>query len=354
MKLFFKQHVFEVKNVKDLIEVLAETEDSYLLELRVLLIKWFNDESNFIVQSSGSTGVPKSIPLSKEEMRASAALTIITFGLNSLDKLLLCLPLTSIAGIMMLIRSIELKSDLVVSRPSANPFLAIAEDIKIDFAAITPYQAKNSIHHLKEVSKIIIGGAPISSHLEKSLLAQKNVTNNEVYETYGMTETITHIAIRTLSTRTRHTELFRALKGVSLSTDERSCLCIRAEHLNNRLIQTNDIVQLKSTSTFEFIGRYDEMINSGGIKINPQKIEDTLSNLIEERYFISAEENEDFGHIPILVVESKKEKSYYEGILNSVHFDLYHKPKRIYIIDEFVSSHSNKVDKIQSLKKTRT
>lgn len=349
MKLFFKQHVFEVEKVNDLLEVLAETEDSYLEELRMLLIKWFSDESDFVVQSSGSTGVPKSILLSKEEMRASAALTITTFGLNSFDKLLLCLPLSSIAGIMMLIRSIELESDLVVSRPSANPFLAIAENVKVDFAAITPYQAKNSMLHLKEVSKIIIGGAPISSHLEQSLLAQTNDTKNQVYETYGMTETITHIAIRALSTP--KIDLFRTLKGVSLSTDERSCLCIRAEHLNNRLIQTNDIVQLKSTNTFEFIGRYDEMINSGGIKINPQKIEDTLSNLIAERYFISAEENEDFGHIPILVVESKKEKSYYEGILNSVHFDLYHKPKRIYIIDKFVSSHSNKVDKIQSLKK---
>ena len=349
MKLFFKQHVFEVEKVNDLIEVLAETEDSYLEELRMLLIKWFSDESDFVVQSSGSTGVPKSMLLSKEEMRASAALTITTFGLNSFDKLLLCLPLSSIAGIMMLIRSIELESDLVVSRPSANPFLAIAENVKVDFAAITPYQAKNSMLNLKGVSKIIIGGAPISSHLEQSLLAQTNDTKNQVYETYGMTETITHIAIRALSNP--KTDLFRTLKGVSLSTDERSCLCIRAEHLNNRLIQTNDIVQLKSKNTFEFIGRYDEMINSGGIKINPQKIEDTLSNLIAERYFISAEENEDFGHIPILVVESKKEKSYYEGILNSVHFDLYHKPKRIYIIDEFVSSHSNKVDKIQSLKK---
>lgn len=349
MRLFFKQHVFEVEEAKDYIQVLSKSKEPYLLELSNLLKKWFDSELDFEVQTSGSTGSPKTIRLTKSKMRKSASLTISTFGLHSFNKLLLCLPLSSIAGIMMLVRSIELNSDLVVSRPRANPFNDVPKDIDIDFIAITPYQAKKSIEQLKAIPKIIIGGAPISEHLEEGLLEAVNETKNELFHTYGMTETITHIAVRKLNHQ--GDKYYKALEGISFSTDERSCLCIKAKHLGNSSFQTNDIVQLNGNNSFEYLGRFDEIINSGGVKINPQKVENKLSSLINERFFITAEENDDFGQIAILVVESKKNKSYYEELLNAEDFDLYHEPKKVYTIAEFKTSHTNKIDKIKILKK---
>lgn len=349
MRLFFKQHVFEVEEAKDYIQVLSKSKEPYLLELSNLLKKWFDSELDFEVQTSGSTGSPKTIRLTKSKMRKSASLTVSTFGLHSFNKLLLCLPLSSIAGIMMLVRSIELNSDLVVSRPRANPFNDLPKDIDIDFIAITPYQAKKSIEQLKAIPKIIIGGAPISEHLEEGLLEAVNETKNELFHTYGMTETITHIAVRKLNHQ--GDKYYKALEGISFSTDERSCLCIKAKHLGNSSFQTNDIVQLNGNNSFEYLGRFDEIINSGGVKINPQKVENKLSSLINERFFITAEENDDFGQIAILVVESKKNKSYYEELLNAEDFDLYHEPKKVYTIAEFKTSHTNKIDKIKILKK---
>ena len=349
MRLFFKQHVFEVEEAKDYIQVLSKSKEPYLLELSNLLKKWFDSELDFEVQTSGSTGSPKTIRLTKSKMRKSASLTISTFGLHSFNKLMLCLPLSSIAGIMMLVRSIELNSDLVVSRPRANPFNDLPKDIDIDFIAITPYQAKKSIEQLKAIPKIIIGGAPISEHLEEGLLEAVNETKNELFHTYGMTETITHIAVRKLNHQ--GDKYYKALEGISFSTDERSCLCIKAKHLGNSSFQTNDIVQLNGNNSFEYLGRFDEIINSGGVKINPQKVENKLSSLINERFFITAEENDDFGQIAILVVESKKNKSYYEELLNAEDFDLYHEPKKVYTIAEFKTSHTNKIDKIKILKK---
>ncbi|MAJ32168.1 MAG: O-succinylbenzoic acid--CoA ligase [Flavobacteriaceae bacterium] len=349
MRLFFKQHVFEVEEAKDFIKILSKSQEPYLLELNDLYTKWFDNELDFKVQTSGSTGNPKFISLTKSNMRKSASLTISTFGLHSSDTLWLCLPLSSIAGIMMLIRSIVLNSDLVVSRPKANPYSDIPKGVNIDFSAITPYQAKKSIEQLKAIPKIIIGGAPISRDLEEALLEGINETNNELYQTYGMTETITHVAIRKLNYQ--GDKYFQALDGISFSTDKRSCLRIKAEHLGNSLFQTNDIVQLSDNTSFEYVGRYDEIINSGGIKINPQKIENKLSGFIKERFFISAEENDDFGQIAILIVESKKNKTIYEELLNAVDFDVYHKPKKVYTTAEFKTSHTNKVDKIQTLKK---
>ena len=349
MRLFFKQHVFEVEEAKDYIQVLSKSKEPYLLELSNLLKKWFDSELDFEVQTSGSTGSPKTIRLTKSKMRKSASLTVSTFGLHSFNKLMLCLPLSSIAGIMMLVRSIELNSDLVVSRPRANPFNDLPKDIDIDFIAITPYQAKKSIEQLKAIPKIIIGGAPISEHLEEGLLEAVNETKNELFHTYGMTETITHIAVRKLNHQ--GDKYYKALEGISFSTDERSCLCIKAKHLGNSSFQTNDIVQLNGNNSFEYLGRFDEIINSGGVKINPQKVENKLSSLINERFFITAEENDDFGQIAILVVESKKNKSYYEELLNAEDFDLYHEPKKVYTIAEFKTSHTNKIDKIKILKK---
>lgn len=349
MRLFFKQHVFEVEEAKDFIQVLSTSKEPYLLELSKLFEKWFDHELDFEVKTSGSTGRPKIIRLTKSNMRKSASLTISTFGLHSFNTLLLCLPLSSIAGIMMLVRSIVLNSDLVVSRPKANPFNDLPKDIDIDFTAITPYQAKKSKEQLRVIPKIIIGGAPISEHLEEGLLNAVDETKNELFQTYGMTETITHIAVRKLN---HHGDkVFKALEGISFSTDERSCLRIKAKHLGNSSFQTNDIVQVNIDNSFEYLGRYDEIINSGGVKINPQKVENKLSSVINERFFITAEENDDFGQIAILVVESKKSKSYYEELLNTNDFDPYHKPKKVYTLAEFKTSHTNKIDKIQTLKK---
>ena len=269
--------------------------------LFVFLENWWDESDTILAQTSGSTGVPKKLELRKEQMMASARLTNQFFDLQKEDTVLLCLSTNYIAGKMMIVRALVGHLHLIAIEPTSYPI--INEPIK--FAAMVPMQVETllsstvGLEMISCIDKLIIGGSATSPLLEAKL---QTVSTN-CYATYGMTETVSHIALRKINGSDSSDE-YRALEGVCFEQDERDCLVIHALHLQAEPFITNDIVKLKNKTTFEWIGRFDNVINSGGIKLFPETIEKKLSAHIAERFYIAGMKDEKLGEKVVLVIES--------------------------------------------------
>ena len=236
------------------------------MELQEFLNEWNNNSQFISVETSGSTGTPKTLLVEKEKMIASARMTCQFLRLKPHDKALLCMSLKHIGAKMMVVRSLIANLDLLVTPPSKNPLADITEPL--NFVAMVPLQVYNSMQNpteyerLKRIEKLIIGGGQIDEKMEAEL---KNFPN-EVWSTYGMTETLSHIAMRRIN-GTAASQWYQPLPGINISTQTDGCLIIDAPHLSKESIVTNDIVEINANNEFKILGRKDNVINSGGIKI---------------------------------------------------------------------------------------
>lgn len=293
------------------------------------LLDWFDDRSYIDLQTSGSTGAPKTIRTSKQAMVESAIATGDFFDLRPGNKALQCLPVKYIAGKLMFVRAFIIGLDMDFVAPSSNPLEN--NDTKYDFVAMVPLQAKNSLKQLNNVKKLIIGGSMISKALEKELLKLPT----KIYETYGMTETITHIAAKEIGEKA-----FTVLPDITISQDYRNCLVIHAPRISEDLIVTNDLVELENEGQFVFVGRFDNIINSGGIKLIPEQIEEKLSGKIPARFFVIGKSDEKLGEKLVLVIEGEK-----QTIDDSVFevLDKYEKPKEVIFVQKFKQTENGKI-----------
>jgi O-succinylbenzoic acid--CoA ligase len=323
------------------IELLAEAlylkENGQLFEKNIgkFLLEWLNTEVFVFVTTSGSTGKPKKIVLQKTAMIASAKATGTFFNLKPKNTALLCLSADYIAGKMMLIRAITLGLHLNYVEPKANPL----ENKKYDFIAMVPMQVANSLEKLHLVGTLLIGGTKVSYQLAESILK----TNCQAFESYGMTETISHIAIKPIGAKE-----FTVLPNVSITVDDRNCLVIEALELSMEKIITNDIIEILNNTQFILKGRIDNVINSGGVKIFPEEIEEKLAKFIFVRFFIASLPDEKLGEKVILVVEGKAFEM--ENIIFSELLK-YQIPKEIVFIDKFVETETNKINRKKTLDK---
>jgi len=301
------------------------------------LLDWFDEKSYIELSTSGTTGTPKVIRIEKQAMLDSALATGDFFGLAPGDTMLHCLPTNYVSGKMMWVRSFILGLEMKFVEPTSNPLKNI--DDNFDFCAMIPLQAKNSLTKLKQkkIKKLIIGGVTVHKALEQELVKLPM----EIYETYGMTETITHIAAKRIGE-----EAFTILPKVAISTDERECLVIKAKNISNKEIVTNDIVKLISDKQFVWEGRIDNVINSGGIKLVPEQIEDKLSTLIPRRYFVYGQPDENLGEKVILYVEGKP-LEIDPSVFNVL--DKFERPKEIIFISNFKETPTGKIMRKESL-----
>ncbi|MFV8365873.1 AMP-binding protein [Flavobacterium sp. XS1P27] len=293
------------------------------------ILDWFDNKLYIEMNTSGTTGTPKLIRVDKQAMVNSAIATGDFFDLKPGDKALHCLPTKYIAGKMMFVRGFILGLDVDFVAPSSHPMMQ--NDAKYDFVAMVPLQAQNSLSQLKNVKKMIVGGAKMSNTLEKGLSKLKT----KVYETYGMTETITHIAAKKIGE-----EAFSILPNIKISQDDRNCLVIDAFKISNDSIVTNDLVELLGENQFVFLGRIDNVINSGGIKLIPEKIEDKLSDKINSRFFVAGKQDVVLGEKLVIVIEGEQQ------ILDNTIFDgldKYEKPKEVFYVSKFSETESGKI-----------
>jgi len=300
------------------------------------LLDWFDDRDYIEMRTSGTTGTPKLIRVEKQAMVNSALATGDFFDLVPGNKVLQCLPVKYIAGKMMFVRGFILGLDMDFVAPKSAPMYN--NDTHYDFVAMVPLQAQNSLDKLINVKKMIVGGVQLNKTLEEQLLKLPT----ESYETYGMTETITHIAARKIGEKA-----FTVLPNVTISYDENNCLVIHAPRISNDVIVTNDVVELINENQFIFLGRFDNIINSGGIKLIPEQIEEKLSGRISSRFFVTGKPDDKLGEKLVLVIEGEQQK------LDETIFDLldkYEKPKEVLFVPKFEETENGKVMRRETAK----
>jgi len=329
------------------IDGLIVEEELYLQEIGLFLKEWINEEEYVTVRTSGSTGVPKEIQLSKQHMINSALATGAYFNIKDNTTALLCLSANYIAGKMMLVRAIVLGWDIHLVSPKLNPLQGIEESY--DFCAMVPLQVEESIAELSKVKKLIIGGGVVSPILNQHLQS----VNTDCFATYGMTETITHIAVKKINnfidSDSNAKSLYQILSNITISQDDRDCLVIEASSVSNDIIVTNDIVKLHSSTEFEWLGRYDNVINSGGIKLFPEQIEEKLSQLIKNRFFVIGILDDKLGEKLILIIESDFEFIISKSDYKACNLNKFEVPKQIFTLPSFIETLTGKVQRKKTL-----
>lgn len=317
--------------------------------------QWLRNETHFILQTSGSTGEPKKIQVTRDQLVASARSTLQALAIRQKARAFICLPTQYIAGIMMLVRCLEGDLHMTIVEPSADPLENLPTE-SFDFAAMVPYQAeeivkKRGLPGIHCIQKIILGGAPLSSALQTTL----KDASVSVYLTYGMTETLSHIALQKISGADRQ-DFLTALPSVVLSQDERGCLLIETPYLPEKVV-TNDLVEFVNSTSFRWLGRWDNVINSGGIKLFPEKIERAVSSAFDQlgirpNFFVAGIPHEKLGTQAVLVVESAtslQEETFRTLLgesLKSIEL-----PKQIYYLPSFEYTPTGKLKRKESLQK---
>lgn len=324
--------------------------EKHLQDIGLFLEAWFDENPLIEVQTSGSTGAPKKMWVKKQYMVNSAKATQDFFELPAQTSALLCLPATYIAGKLMLVRALTLGWEMDSVKPQAHPLEVHKK--RYDFIAFTPYQLEKSMENLHLANKIMVGGGMVSSTLLEKI---QNIPS-EIFETYAMTETLTHIAAKRINDPlNENLPPFTLLKDIEISTDNRDCLIIKAPKVSDEIIYTNDIVALESDTTFRLKGRYDNVINSGGIKIFPSEVEDKLSQFISTRFFVTGLPDDTLGEQLMLFIEDSfsatRLQEVEKNIADSQTLGRYEIPKRIIFVENFVETHTGKINRPDTMKK---
>lgn len=310
-------------------------------ELYTFLTEWFSSSQTIEAQTSGSTGDPTSIELPKAVMVKSAQRTIEYFGLDEGNRILLSLPCRFIAGKMMIVRAIVGKMDLVTVDPS-SPFELLLTDT-FNFGAMVPNQVFKLLESdsgkskLENIRNLLIGGSAIPSILEASVSQMKS----RVVSTYGMTETASHIAIREL-TGEKRSDVYHCLPGISVTLNENECLQIHVPERHESL-QTKDIAEILSPTSFRILGRADDVIISGGIKYWPETIEKKLESCITERFVISSLPDEKLGEKLILVIEGTSANTQLIEQKVAELLSPFERPRRVCFLETFPQTPNGKL-----------
>lgn len=306
---------------------------------------WFDHSETVKVQTSGSTGIPKILNIEKEKMRHSAKMTCDILKLKNGDSALLCLPVEYISGKMMIVRAIERKLKLIVKTPSIQPLLDLNN--KITFCAMSPLQVENSLEKIHLIENIIIGGASVSELL-KNKISQKlknSDTPTLIYETYGMSETLSHIALKQIYPFAEN--YFKVLDGVEISLDKRGCLQIFAPNLNPELLITNDLVEINNGKEFKFLGRIDHIINSAGLKIHPEQLENLVKKEIPNDVVFLGIPDELLGQKLILIIEDQENTEIIQKLGKIIYPSKNHHPKEIIFVGTFPRIPNGKIDRLE-------
>lgn len=327
------------------------------MDLEAFLAEWHNDSPTVLVHTSGSTGKPKPMLVEKRRMQASARITCRFLGLHEGDTALLCMPLDYIAGKMMVVRALTCGLQLVSVPPSSHP-LATSHlspfPSRLDFAAMVPLQVWNSLqvpeerHRLMHIRHLIIGGGAI----DQALASQLADFPHQVWSTYGMTETLSHIALRRLN-GPEASDWYTPFDGVALSLTDEGCLVINAPAVHEGPLVTNDIAELSpsapassspapasSPRRFRILGRKDNVVCSGGIKIQIEEVERLLRPHLHVPYMITKAPDEKLGEQVVLLTESKTVGDVLA--LCRLHLPKYWVPRRILSVDRLPLTETGK------------
>jgi O-succinylbenzoic acid--CoA ligase len=309
-------------------------------ELYAFIRTWISEDGPIAMTTSGSTGAPKEMLFPRSAFVASAMATINFFHLQPGQRLLLCLPAQYVASRLMVVRAFIGDMELVIVEPSGNPLKQLTQPV--DFAALVPMQVMAALTENSAsfafVRQIIIGGSQLQQTLEAQL---QNITS-VCWETYGMTETLTHVAVRAVNTTAR-SSVFTALPGVVFSVDAQNCLQIDVPRICPQLVSTTDVVRLVDVHHFEWLGRADNVINSGGVKIHPEAVAPKLAPYIDLPFVLLGLPDDKYGQKVILVLEGEGKEYDFKMIYENAGLTKFEKPKQVCFVPSFPRSEAGKV-----------
>jgi O-succinylbenzoic acid--CoA ligase len=316
---------------------------------------WLAGKDRFVQSTSGSTGTPKLLEINRKQLEASATATGAFFSVNSEFKLLCCLNPAYIAGKMMLVRALVWDCEITLVEPSATPLTTQEEPV--DLVAMVPLQVEtslsspSSLEKLKAIGTVLIGGAPLSDSLHTAL-SKEGIA---AWQTFGMTETVSHIALAPIRTGEL---IYEALPGVEIGVSENQCLWIQSPMSGSEKIQANDVIELRSKNTFVWLGRADFVVNSGGIKLFPEQLEKKINAWMTGRYpgvlyFFFGEADERLGERLVLYVEGEASQFHLEALEEGLKKILgkYEVPKKINLLPGFTYTETGKINRPVTAKK---
>jgi O-succinylbenzoic acid--CoA ligase len=323
--------------------------DAFESALFSFVRQWLDGQETFVLRTSGSTGDPKEIEITREQMISSAFATQQVLGLKQGDSALVCLHPDYIAGKMMLVRCFVTGMRIFFLSPSANPLFHLG-DQRIDLCALVPLQLHDVLQtpdseRLNQIRILLIGGGAI----DEETIARLSDFTCKAFATYGMTETVSHIALRLLNTPDAK-PYFTALPSVTLEVDPRGCLIINSPILTLPVI-TNDLVELVDKNKFVWIGRSDNVINSGGIKIIPERIEERITTMfrkasIANRFYVDSFPDSRLGDKVVLVVEgSVSADTIRSSLVPLKEVEPYAFPKLILFVPHFIQAANGKINR---------
>lgn len=347
-KIIIGETIITADNYSDQLLSLSSHNDLWIKDTAQFILDYLNSSPSISINSSGTTDVAKSFPINKSRMISSALMTGKFFSLTAGSVALLALPITYIAGKMMVVRALTLGLSLYIVKPSSDPFIDNHLPDNIDFAPFVPLQVQTilatelSSKKLNSVKIVLLGGAIIDSSLSERIKLQSNA----YYESFGMTETLSHIALRKINGKSVNSGEFNALPDVSFTKDDRDCLVINAHLLLDSPLVSNDVVNLIDANTFIWLGRFDNVINSGGVKILPESLEKQLLDVIPVDFCIVSEPDERLGQKLVLVVEAMNISNIeVEKIFNAMKSKIepYLIPKSVYCMPELLRNAHGKL-----------
>ncbi|MCX6308276.1 MAG: AMP-binding protein [Bacteroidia bacterium] len=338
--------LLEWKTLEDKALIPSENtqESKFRLELFRFLADWFNDSEEMTVQTSGSTGEPKRIRVRKSQMMNSACATCYQLRLAPGDRILLCMSLQCIAGKMMVVRSLVAGLDLHLVPPSGYPLKDT--NLKFRFAAMVPMQIYNSLQvslereRLQNIAVLLVGGSAVDPKLETAMQAFPN----SVYASYGMAETLSHIALRRIN-GPEASEYFTPLPSVTVFLSEEHCLNIDAPLVCDHRLYTTDQAEMLGDGSFRILGRIDNVINTGGIKVQIETLEAFLSDYIDLPFAVSSLPDEKFGEIIVLAVEGILDDALLTQTLHAENLPAHQFPKQIITLDRLPRTESGKINR---------
>ena len=311
------------------------------------LEEWYAPANSIEVQTSGSTGIPKTIRLKKDFIAQSAMRTLKFFNLKEGDRVLHCLPVKYIAGKLMVIRALIGNLDMYYTHPSTS--FSFLQTKSFRFAAMIPHQVQKILDSgpaeeswIQNISNLLIGGSAIPHPLENRL---KNVSS-ACWSSYAMTETATHVALRKINDKNAD-EYYHCLEDITVQLSDIGCLNIYMPGLPQQPLKTNDIAEIQDPKTFRILGRADNVIISGGLKFSPEQLEKKLEQYLNLPFLITSLPHESLGQQLALVIEGTETGTAIPGIKEICQSCLkkYEQPRKILFIPLIPKTDSGKPDR---------
>lgn len=322
--------------------------------------RWLAGEAHFLLHTSGSTGEPKPIHLTRRQMEASADGTAAALGLGAGMRALVCMPTHYVAGTMMLVRGLRVGMAMHLIEPAANPLAHFGGEI--DFTAVVPLQLAAMLDDVSEAADaqrarlqrahaILVGGGALSAALEQRVMALKAPT----YHSYGMTETVSHVALRRLD-GVHHSDAFTPLPGVRIALDDRGCLRVCGGMTEDIWVQTNDLATINADGAFVWQGRIDNVINSGGVKVSIEPLERAIEPLLVPffpdalpRFIVAGLPDARLGQQVALLIEaapmSEEQTQAILATLRRAELPRYHAPRTLHTLPRFTETPTGKIDR---------